>query len=271
MLLRVSIAMLVVILTCGGCDVRTHAKPASASPFVAPPVVSSAAFASIETHGTAPSPTLPPRLLLGRPEAEDYKSLALRAGACRYAQAATSINRKLYIGCSEGMIVLLDAHHNVLKSAKVPMYGINAITPAGEGAIAVSGFNAGATIRNELSILHARSLKPVVLHSMSDSTFLGDLDDRAYIDDWCCNGRADEYQPATIYSISLKDGSESPPVNLAPDPQSHPGNLQPLGQGGRNYMIGQYLYVVVGPVTYRYELRDLRKAPARMATANPAP
>jgi len=73
-------------------------------------------------------------------------------------------------------------------------------------------------------------------------------------------------QPATIYSISLKDGSESKHVNFAPDSQAHSGNLQPLGQGENNYLIGTYFYVPIGSVTYRYDVRDVRKPPKRMAT-----
>ncbi|TAM76692.1 hypothetical protein EPN44_05075 [bacterium] len=177
----------------------------------------------------------------------------------------------MYIGCSEGNIAVLDARGNVLASGKVLMDGINTIEPVGDDAIAVSGFNDGAALRSGVSILRARTLQPIIAHVMRDSTFLGIIGGRAYIDDWCCNGRPDVYQPATIYSISLKGGSESERVNLAPDPQAHPGNLQPLGQGKRNYLIGKYFYVVVGPVTYRYDTRDLQKPPKRMATTRTSP
>lgn len=102
---------------------------------------------------------------------------------------------------------------------------------------------------------------------MTDSTLLGVIGDRAYIDDWCCFGRPDVYQPATIYSISLKNGSESVHINLAPDPEAHPALQQPLGQGGHNYVIGKHFYVVVGPVTYRYNLFDLHRPPTRLTTA----
>jgi hypothetical protein len=146
------------------------------------------------------------------------------------------------------------------------MDGINALEPAGNATIAVLGFNDGATLTSGLTFLSAQTLHPISSHAMSDSTFLGVIGDRAYIDDWCCNGRSDVYEPATIYSISLKDGSASEGVNLAPDPQAHPGELQPLGQGDRNYLIGKFFYVVVGPVTYRYDVRNLQKAPTRMAT-----
>lgn len=220
----------------------------------------------VQTQGVAPAPTVPPQSLLGRPEAKYYKALASRVRACQYAQAKNTIDGKLYIGCSEGNIVALDARGNVIASGNVPMYGINAIVPAGESAIAVFGVNDGAALRDELSLLRATTLKPIVQHFMTDSTFLGVIGDRAYIDDWCCNGRADVYQPATIYWISLRDGTESQHIDLAPDPQGHPGNLQPVGQGEHNYLIGNYFYVVVGPVTYRYDVRNLQKPPNRMAT-----
>lgn len=140
------------------------------------------------------------------------------------------------------------------------------IEPAGTNAVAITGWIDGATLRSVLSILRTPTLNPVVADDMQDSTYLGTIDDRAYIDDWCCNGRADEYLPATIYSVSLTDGSEGKHVDLAPDPQAHPAASQPLGQGEHNYMIGSYLYVVVGSVTYRYDVRDLNRGPTRLST-----
>ena len=150
--------------------------------------------------------------------------------------------------------------------APMPPRAAPTTVPAGTDAIAVSGMNDGAALRGELSLLRATTLKPVVQHPMSDSSFLGVIGDRAYIDDWCCNGRGDTYQPATIYSVSLKDGSESQHTDLAPDPEAHPANLQPLGQGAQNYLISKYFYVVVGPVTYRYDVDYLQRPPKRMAT-----
>jgi hypothetical protein len=154
----------------------------------------------------------------------------------------------------------------VLAVRNVSMDGIITIAPAGASALVVTGFNGGAHLRSGLTILHKRTLRLITAGVLSDSTFLGVIGDRAYIDDWCCNGRADVYQPATIYSISLKDGFESKHVDLTPDPESHPGDVQPFGQGEHNYLIGNYFYVVVGPVTYRYDIRNLQKPPLRMAT-----
>ncbi|MGZ3497872.1 MAG: hypothetical protein ACXWNK_13205 [Vulcanimicrobiaceae bacterium] len=265
--------MTVVLVAWVACSGAAHKRT---SP-VASPTLTPWVFASptppptLQTQGVAPVPALPPQSLFGRPEAEHYRTLASRARTCRYAQAENAINGTLYVGCSEGNIVALDAHGNVLAAHRVEMDGINTIEPAGDDAIAVSGFNDGATLRSGLTILRARTLQPITANLMSDSTFLGVIGDRAYIDDWCCNGRPDVYQPATIYSISLKDGSESERVDLAPDPQAHPGNLQPLGQGEHNYLIGKYFYVVVGPVTYRYDVHDLQKPPKRMATPGTSP
>lgn len=240
------------------CGSRTHAAASASAP--------STPTTSLPTQGIAPAPTLPPPSIGGRLEAEHYRKLASRAVHCRYAQAANTIGGNLYIGCSEGHIAVLDPQGHVLASGTVPMYGIGSIVPAGADAIAISGFNDGATLRNELSILRATTLKPIVRHYMTDSTFLGILGDRAYIDDWCCNGRAEVYQPATIYSVSLKNGTESEHIDLAPDPQAHPGSLQPIGQGEHNYLIGKYFYVVVGPVTYRYDVGYLQRPPKRFAT-----
>lgn len=146
------------------------------------------------------------------------------------------------------------------------MNGINSILPAGNGAIAISGWVDGAALFQQMTILRTSTMRPI-MKTATDSTFLGVRGDHGYIDDWCCFGRSDVYRPATIYSISLKDGTESPRVELAPDPELHPANEQPLGQGEHNYMVGDFLYVVVGPVTYRYDLRDLKKVPLRLTTS----
>ncbi|HLZ10849.1 MAG TPA: hypothetical protein VKT80_19855, partial [Chloroflexota bacterium] len=82
------------------------------------------------------------------------------------------------------------------------------IEPAGASAVAITGWNDGAALQSALSILRTSTLKPVVAHDMQDSTFLGTVGDRAFIDDWCCHGRPDTYLPATIYSVSLADATE---------------------------------------------------------------
>jgi hypothetical protein len=146
---------------------------------------------------------------------------------------------------------------------------VNVVMPAGSNAIAVFGTTDGAVLQAQLMLLNARTLESIVKHDMPDSTFLGVYEGRAYIDDWCCFGRADHYAPATIYSVSLKDGSESAHVDLAPDPAAHPGELAPLGQGESNYRIGKYFYVHVEQITYRYDLTDLRKPPIRMRSSLP--
>jgi hypothetical protein len=144
------------------------------------------------------------------------------------------------------------------------MYAVTRIDAAGTSAIAVTGYKDGAAIRNELSILQAKTLQPIVHHLMTDSRYLGVINGRAYIDDYCCFGHPLKYAPATIYSISLGDGSESRRIDLAPDPDLHSG--YPPGQGASNYLIGEYLYVVVSAITYRYDVLDLRKPPKRMQT-----
>jgi len=67
-------------------------------------------------------------------------------------------------------------------------------------------------------------------------------------------------------------GSESKHVDLAPDPQSHSGNLAPLGQGQHNYMQGRYFYVVVtddnkNSMTYRYDVFHLHRASVQMRSS----
>ncbi len=124
---------------------------------------------------------------------------------------------------------------------------------------------------NGLTFLRAKDLRQLGPKLISDNTFLGVIGDRAYIDDWCCFGRPDEYRPATIYSISMKNGSVSTSVDLAPDPKAHPANVQPLGQGEHNYLLGRYLYVVVGRITYRYDILNLKLRPKRMFTPPSSP
>lgn len=228
-------------------------------------------YESVITDGIAPLPTPMPQLPLGREEVRHYESLGKGARGCESAQLQNIINGTVYITCSEGApkwttrIVALTRRGQVLASAHVPIYAVTRMEAAGTSAVAVAGYNDGAAMRNELSILHATTLRPIVNHPMTDSTFLGVIDDRAYIDDYCCFGRGGKYQPATIYSVSLKDGSQSQPVDLAPDPEFHSG-YPPVGQGAWNYLIGRYFYVVVSPITYRYDVFDLQKPPKRMAT-----
>src|ERR1700693_49041 len=256
-----AVVLLLVFLPCSGTTRKDVTQPTPTPPVFAPPTPQP----TLQTQGVAPAPPRRPNSILGQPEAEHYRTLASRSQPCRYAQAEKTINGILYIGCSAGAIVALNAHKKALAARILPIDGIVAFEPAGNGAVAVLGFNDGAVLRAALTFLRARTLQSITPDIMSDSTFLGVIGDRAYIDDWCCNGRSDVYQPATIYSISLKDGSESEGVDLAPDPQAHPGILQPLGQGEHNFLIGKYFYVPVGPVTYRYDVRNLRKPPERMA------
>ncbi len=206
-----------------------------------------------------------PTSLLGAPETKPFRALALRGGPCRFVHAVNRIDGVLYIGCGGGYVTKIGPGKRVLGGTRVLMDGINGILPAGDNAIAISGWADGAALRAELTILRASTLRPI-LQDATDSTFLGVRGDRAYIDDWCCNGRPDVYSPATIYSVSLRDGTQSSHVNLAPDPALHT-DIQPLGQGAHNYIVGNDFYVVVGPVTYRYDLRDLKKAPLRMASS----
>jgi hypothetical protein len=247
------------------------AHPASTQ--VSPSSIDASRLAVAPTPVPSPTPILDTMTPGEEATRARMKALASRVGTCAYAQSANIVGGRLYVGCTGGLLAVFDVRGHALGSAHLPMYGVNGVVRAGSRAIAVYGYNDGAALRGELRLLRIDTLAPIVKHSMADSTFLGAIGDRAYIDDWCCNGRADVYEPATIYSVSLKDGSESTHVDLAPDPQAHPGNEQPLGQGANNYLIGSSLYVVVGPVTYRYDVNALQKAPERFATpgASPAP
>lgn len=192
---------------------------------------------------------------------------------CRPVGATASIiGDEIFTACtSESLSILSADTGRVLRTAPVPMYGINTVVLAEKSWLAVQGWDDGATIVSRLVILRRDTLKPVMQGAITDGTFLGVIGDRVYIDDWCCNGRADEYRPATIYSISLRDGSQSEPVDLKPDPDRHPANLQPLGQGERNYMQGHYLYVPVDDVLYRYDIVELQRPPERLHLAGASP
>jgi hypothetical protein len=185
---------------------------------------------------------------------------------CRPVGAAVSIlGSELFTACTPEHLTVLSADDgHVLRTAALPMYGVNRVVPASKEWLAVQGWDEGAAIVNRLVIVRRDTLEPITRKAITDGTFLGVIGDLAYIDDWCCNGRADEYRPATVYWISLRDGKQGEPIDLRPDPDQHPANLQPIGQGEHNYMRGRYLYVPVGDVVYRYDVFDLRVPPYRI-------
>jgi hypothetical protein len=233
-------------------------------------LLSGCASAKAQTLPPAPvPPTIPPRPTAAI--AAHLSTLASRCGPCKTVQSQATIGGTLYIGCDPGRIVALSGNGKLLATNDLGMSFITAILPAGNNVIVVSGVNDGAALVNTLSFLRARTLRQVTLERLADTTYLGTIGDRAYLDDWCCFGRPNAYQPATIYSISLKDGTASARVDLTPDPQSHPADQQPLGQGEHNYLIGHDFYVVVGPVTYRYDVRRLNAEPTRMRSVVPGP
>jgi hypothetical protein len=188
------------------------------------------------------------------------------ASVCSVARIAKIVRGVLYVACPETIAILDVRDGRTKRKRSIGIYGFNEIVPAGDTAVVVEGWNDGAALRDDMAILQKDTLKPVTDRPMSDSTFLGVIGDRAYIDDWCCFGRADQYRPATIYSISLKDGSASQPVDLYPEPDLHPARMQPLGQGARNHLQGEYFYVVTQNYTYRYDVRRLKAPPVRSIT-----
>ncbi|HZT13187.1 MAG TPA: hypothetical protein VFA29_10315, partial [Candidatus Baltobacteraceae bacterium] len=190
---------------------------------------------------------------------------------CSVAKKAALINGILYVACPNTIAILDRANGRVAHERSINIYGFNAIVAAGSKAVVVEGWNDGAALRNDMAILDKNTLKTIVDRPMSDSSFLGVVGDRAYIDDWCCFGRADQYRPATIYWVSLTDGSASEPIDLNPEPNLHPVRMQPLGQGEHNYLQGNYFYVVTPNYTYRYDVRNLNATPVRMVTPTSSP
>lgn len=178
---------------------------------------------------------------------------------------ALTFRESLYAGCGDGTVLRLTRGLDIIRSRKFGQSNTY-LRPAGDAAISVFWTDDGASLVDRLLFVTAVTLKPIMDEPASDSLFLGTIGNRAYIENFCCFGRPDVYEPATIYSISLKDGSASESVDLAPDPQAHPPAAQPLGQGEWNYLIGKYFYVVVQNITYRYDVTNLSLPPVRMKT-----
>lgn len=244
---------------------------------VVPLLVLSLLCACARPHDPAASPVpvstagLPHAPLPVRLESPDRKAFAhaksVKLCGDDVAIVADRTGDTVFVGCAGGRLFELDSEMRELRSTDVHLH-VNAIMPAGADAVAISGASGGATLLNVVTIRKMQSLA-AVMPDASDVTYLGTYDGRAYIDDWCCNGRADTYEPATIYSVSLKDGTASKETDLRPGPQEHPANLAPIGQGESNYLIGKYFYVHVEQVTYRYDVTNLNKPPLRMRSSLP--
>ncbi|HET9029766.1 MAG TPA: hypothetical protein VFN49_06280 [Candidatus Aquilonibacter sp.] len=185
---------------------------------------------------------------------------------CSHIETSAIVGQRYVVACDGGKLLQLLDNGALARSVKLEAQGIDAIAPAGPRALAIRGWVDGAILRSYLVFVRRGTLAPIGA-SYQDTTFLGMWRGRAYLDDWCCNGRPDEYRPATVFSISLNDARESEHIDLAPEPQAHPQMDQPLGQGEDNYLIGNDFYVVVGSITYRYDMRDLNRKPERLATA----
>jgi hypothetical protein len=190
---------------------------------------------------------------------------------CDNAVIAKVVSGILYVACPNTIAILDRTNGRVAHKQSIRIYGFNDIVPAGTNAVVVQGWNDGAALSNNMAILNKNTLKPIADGQMDDSTFLGVIGERAYIDDWCCFGRPDQYRPATIYWVSLKDGSASQPVDLYPQPDLHPTRMQPLGQGEHNYLQGRYFYVVTPNYTYRYAVTNLKAPPLRTVTRSASP
>ena len=262
--------MVMAVIVPTACWGGTRTKQIKASP-TALVIATPSAAPTRRIHDVAPVAQAPSVPTLFGAQEKHYRTLASRARPCRFAQIENEIHRRIYIGCSAGSIVEVDIRGDILASATVRMDGITSILPAGRNAIAVSGYSDGASLTSLLTFLRSQNLKQIGPKEIADSTFLGVIGDRAFIDDWCCFGRPDEYRPATIYSISMTDGSASKSVDLFPDRRANPANMQPLGQGEHNYLLGRHLYVVVGSVTYRYDILNLKTEPKRMLTPSASP
>lgn len=225
--------------------------------------------------GNAP----PPPRQFHRLTTDERKWLAKIAahGSCDRQDLVRIIYGRMYFACA-ATVEIIEPHSNrVFRSTHLATDTIGEIEPAGDSAIAVMGSRDGAMIVDDLFFLDARTLKQINKQQMSDTLFLGVIGDRPYLDNLCCFGRSGEYRPATIYTMSLRNGSTTVPVDLRPDADGHAADQDPPGQGDRSYLIGRTFYLVVYDpryhvdFAYRYDITRLDRPPVRMRAYAPQP
>jgi hypothetical protein len=169
---------------------------------------------------------------------------------------------KIAVGCSGGTVALVDRSSGALLrlSNEFQTSVVQNIRTLGSCSLHVSGYSSGAALRNEDEIVNCEDLHTV--WQGIDTSVLGSIGDIAIIDDWCCNGRPEEYRPATIYRVDLKSGHESSHLDLRPEQERYPPNSRPIGQGSGAFLFGNELYVNVDNTLYAYgDPRDNPKSP----------
>lgn len=173
---------------------------------------------------------------------------AFRASpAVLYASA-----RRAYAVCGDRITRLRKSDGARVASAqplRVDQY--QTIRPAGTHALALAGFSSGAELNFSRTLVRADTLRTIG-DPRSDTSFVGVVGTDAVLDDACCNGRPDVYDPATLVLESLETGRLISTVDLRPDPQLFPADKRPIGQGATTALIDGHLYLAVIPMLYDY-------------------
>ncbi|MBV8371246.1 MAG: PQQ-binding-like beta-propeller repeat protein [Candidatus Eremiobacteraeota bacterium] len=173
----------------------------------------------------------------------------------------------LIAGCWGGDMVRISAASGSVRARSRSAFAVtkvDSIRPLGRCALAVAGTTDGAHLVSQSAIVDCKQLRAIVPQG-SDLSVLGAIGNTAVLDDLCCNGRPDVYQPATIILANLATGKESPAVDLRPEPDRYPANHRPLGQGSAAMLDGNELYLVVDRTVYRYgDPRSLLSSPQRI-------
>ena len=174
----------------------------------------------------------------------------------------------LIAGCWGGDMVRISAASGSVRARSRSAFAVtkvDSIRPLGRCALAVAGTTDGAHLVSQSAIVDCKQLRAIVPQG-SDLSVLGAIGNTAVLDDLCCNGRPDVYQPATIILANLATGKESPAVDLRPEPDRYPANHRPIGQGSAAMLDGNELYLVVDRTVYRYgDPRALLTTPQHVA------
>lgn len=174
----------------------------------------------------------------------------------------------LIVGCYGGRVVRMSVASGRMfadSGSAFVAQSIADIQPLGRCAYGVSGWSSGATLREHAAILDCKRLS-VIVPEQDEMQIVGAIGNIAVLDQRCCNGRPDEYRPATIARANLTNGALSLEVDLKPEPDRYPADHRPIGQGSAVLLGGTELYLVVDRTLYRYgDARALWASPQRIA------
>jgi hypothetical protein len=159
----------------------------------------------------------------------------------------------IIVGCNGGRVIRLNATSGAIES-RSGTFGVDqvqSIVPLGVCAYAVTGWSSGAMLLEHSEIIGCRRLEDIVTNG-PDTYILGAVGNIAIVNDICCHGRPDVYQPATIFHADLATGATSRAVDLRPEPERYPADRRPIGQGATAGLEGNALYLGVDHTLYTY-------------------